>query len=385
MLGLLLGMTLLTASTSPFQAKPIQGQPPANAPQPAPPLKPNDTTWSLDDSTMCDIHLELKFRESKVEYPTDMTCGWTCKGKVHTRHEECDHKCDTPCQAKHKLDLSPDGWADGLAARDQFPNDLTKFGASCAGAYKANGYGPNISLVFDGWFKAIKDDPKRSLKKTYAHWCDDPCSSSYATYIDDIFDVSVTLKLFRDDTAPDGRKIRVDGPTETFRAGSVYVPRIDSVTFSKPYVACRCKIVMTQEESEWRQLIDEREKRETEEKAKKTPKQDPPAGVINKETGMNLGPADLEKCQFAVTCQDVNQATCSATNPYSWPVTLVVNPGTVCVSEDDEFQWMCLSSLACSSCRRSRRRAFPSKSSMARSITSKNRAPATPPSCVSRC
>lgn len=317
-------MILLTAFAF---ANPSQG----NGPPPILPPKPElrKQEWSLGGGAI----IEVTFT---VGDPTESTtlyeyCMNTCRGKVHLLHQECDTSCDAPCKSIHRwkleaeLDDSPFAFSvTNSTEKDSVKAGLDRFGV--VGQHEALAYSVANSIETQLGLQTEKCslDFELNLK----HWNQKPCHSSGKLLRNYAFPVEAKWQIYRFDTAPDGRQVRVQGPSGQTTFGSIYVPDRQAVPGpEKTY--CKCSVVTDEPEHSMRTGgTTTREASET--------------GVClgDKPGGSACTDSFLEQMKFDAVCQDMNTCVFSATNFSHAPVTLAINPGTFLIPSDPMVQEM---------------------------------------------
>jgi hypothetical protein len=162
------------------------------------------------------------------------------------------------------------------------------------------------------------------------HWNSKPCTSHGKAFRVHHFEVIAKWKLFRFDTAPDGRQIRVDGPSGEDVVGEIGVPERQEIDLP-PRVYCKCSIVKEDQRHGSVPRTGEQHRGEV-----------PETGVcLGEEPGAPQATDKmLADAKFTLECEDMNTATVSATNPTNEAMVICVNPGTTCTPNDPTVQTM---------------------------------------------
>ncbi len=200
-------------------------------------------------------HLVLTWTTAKsadVEWRPILYCVNKCKGKIHSKHEECDLSCDDKCpdgpipgQKPHKAWLES-GWKD---SKDGFNGSPDQSNASKLGDVFSKEGMPGAaspSQLVGGFLKGRVEFGNRGPKEsdhvfTYDHFNKTPCSSrtlemAYVNYNVTVdYDLSNTEKV-------DG--VYKTGPSVKGRFYFILqYPDKTQVRVSEPTVSCQCERV----------------------------------------------------------------------------------------------------------------------------------------------
>src|SRR5579862_979533 len=292
---------------------------------PPPPVNTYHTSLDLGGNVHIDIKVSLMgFPNSVPDYLKGATCVNLCKGNVHLRHEDCDRKCDEPCNATHVINASASYDEIKPLASDakDFRDAVQKMGMAVPTV-------PDFNGIADGVIAPVLKDPKNSVHIKLPHWNSEPCSSSSKYPYSSSWRVNVNWHLFRYDQGPDGQQIRVDGPDGFIPVGDLETYSFDPLQKPSVYVKCRCRILLQDSKTS---MIDNRTKTGGEYALGN--------GVQNCSTESPFGTKDIQKINFSVSCQNLDTAICTAENPCPYPVDVCISPGSLCTSEDPAFQSM---------------------------------------------
>lgn len=308
-------------------ANPIQG----NGPPPILPPKPElrKQEWSLGGGAIIEVTFTVGDAvESAIYYEY---CRTACRGNVHLLHEQCDASCDRACPEIHRhrreADLDDAQFSYSVTTsteKDSVKSGLNRFGV--VGQNEALAYSVSNSIETQLGLESENCDLDYELN--LRHWNDKPCSSSCKLLRRFAFPIVAHWQLYRFDTAPDGRLVRVQGPSGQASFGAVDVPDRQAVP-GPQRTYCKCSVVLDEPQHGMRTGgATTREATET--------------GVClgDKPGGSACTDSFLDQMKFNAVCQDMNTCVFSATNSSHAPVTLAINPGTFLIPSDPMVQEM---------------------------------------------
>jgi hypothetical protein len=314
--------------------------PPSHEPIPA----PKAFTWDLDGHHIVEFTWELGPEEPMEGYYPD-TCNNECRGKKHFLHEQCDTSCDRTCSELHRATIKPYLYLDHSEFLDQpdrfdkvFGRELSKVGVGKKYPWDQVAWG-----MIEQIRKPVENDPKLAVDVKWNHWVKGPCEHALRCHVAYSTKVTLIWEVFRYDTAPDGRQVKVSGGKHRTPLGSFSIPQ-DGVAEEYHTIYCQCSIVNedtthTQEPPEEKAVPP----------APQTPGEEKRTGAVIQENSSGTAVCDsqtLEKFKFNVVCQDMNECTVSCTNPTTEQQTFIVCPGTFFLSSDPAYQNMvCTSAI----------------------------------------
>ncbi|MBS1700803.1 MAG: hypothetical protein JST12_04015 [Armatimonadetes bacterium] len=281
--------------------------------------KPGEITYSLDDQSVDMNHSYLEFKWTYVDkgpmldYDFDVACINRCNGEKHFDHKFCDLSCDSPCtMGVHQFESTPIVFQDDEQSAIREVNQGAKqFG---------------FSVDTGGGVDAVDQQIRNTIKSTYyvheqfSCWNHAPCSTSFKGYFCRLISAKLTYQFYRLESDATGREVKVSGPEKTvdlvsYRVADKTAPFLDSVT------RCLCDVV--------KEGIPK-------EHAYRT-------GGLFEEEGNQSAYAMKDVGKFGVTVSfaSMNSFTMTASNPTNMPVTLVLEPGTICTPDKSDQQTMC--------------------------------------------
>lgn len=256
------------------------------------------------------------------------TCGGRCKGNTHILHDKCDDSCDEACEGGHGYTMPP----------NSLPGIGTNFWGAFEQASKTFGATPfhleiESAITWEtnqalGW-GLDKDGNQTLVSDKYVFegkpgcWVTQPCTADEKYYTTRQYNVVATWSMYRMSNAPDGRQVRVQGPSGTNVITSALVPYRRTFEGQKR-IRCACSVI----------------------KVGQAPIgviRDPFGGggggvMIGKEpTGVLCDAKTLESANVNVVCQDM--VSCSATKT-SGPEDMVIAAGTMLIALDNIHQNM---------------------------------------------
>jgi hypothetical protein len=307
--------------------------PPSHPPIPA----PKSFNWDLDGHHAVEFTWEYGPEVGMEGYYPE-SCRNDCRGKVHLLHEQCDTSCDRTCSDLHRQTISPYVQLEKI----EFFEDPGRFDHVFERECGKVGVGPKYPLNQVAWGmveqmrKPIESDKNLQVDVKWNHFAKGPCEQSIRCHVG--YEVPVTLvwEVYRFDTAPDGRQVRVGGGKHRTLLAKVLIPQ-DGVASETHDIYCQCSIVKESLEQA------------TEEHYVPLPPIKPiveekRTGAVIRESTSGTAVCDsqeLQKFDFNVVCESMNECVVSCTNPTNEQQTFIICPGVVLVCLDNGYQDMC--------------------------------------------
>jgi len=292
-----------------------------------------DQSWALRRGGSAKVDLSISLGAPVLYDSIAVYCDDVCQGEKHVLHSQCDDSCDVACSARHE------GTIESTIVDQQAPFVNQDGPGNFGRGLEQFGHADEVVRIADvaywsvgrdlGFFGEKGPYPPMDYPWKLRHWNRDPCSSTGKVFRRYAYEVKAKWSIYRFDTAPDGRQVKVQGPQGEDVMFKLLVPDRQALPGTNT-IRCACSIV--QEETRKVGFL-------------------PPSGTRVRgevtETGVCLGEQDgaptvstgfLAQNQFQIECEDMVSATVSAVNSTDQDFTLVIHPGTVFVSQDDRVQ-----------------------------------------------
>lgn len=260
------------------------------------------------------LQITPKLKETKLgKFFYSFSCANVCKGKKHILHGECDTSCDTACSMTHKQTLNP-FIQPGFTEEQEHPEKLTEAVKDIQSKTKPAEQKADERDIVGGYLRKLEEDAfgtdldKLRVEVKWKHWATEPCARVSRTPLAWIYQVEVTWSVTQEIKDANGKPEIKKGAWGTFTIG--LGRPTDKYEDGKPKVDCKCSVVSDKPE---------KMNGPTDETAY-IQKCGPPVEACSA--------GDLDKFGFTVTCSNMNEGVCTATNYLPTPVDLCVQEGT---------------------------------------------------------
>lgn len=300
--------------------------------------EPKSFNWDLDGTHAVEFTWEYGPETGMDGYILD-SCSNRCLGKKHFLHEHCDASCDRACTDIHRDTLS----AAFLLTHSEFLDSPDRFDKVFIRETGKVGVGPKYPHDQVAWGmieqirKPIEDAKNLTVTVNWTHFAKSPCSVTTRAHVG--YERSVTLiwEVYRYETTPDGRQVKVGGGKHRTDLGTVIIPQ-DGVAEEVTTNNCQCSIVhdAPPPEEEKHQVIPELPVIPVEEKK---------TGAVIRQSASGTAVCDsqaLDKFQFNVVCENMNECMVSCTNPTNEKQKFTLLPGLVMMALTAGYQDMLL-------------------------------------------